>query len=129
MHADPQKRAIYDSSGGDPDSRFGGRPSSQGFATSPFGNGATGFDGEISPEELFNMFFGGGGGGGPFGPGFGGGGLGGGPGASFFNRQKITTQSHFLKLFSHSVLVALQPYERVVTLEPSELQLKNHVRY
>jgi DnaJ homolog subfamily B member 12 len=32
--------------------------SSPGFATSPFG-GAT-FEGELSPEDLFNMFFGGG---------------------------------------------------------------------
>ena len=40
-----------------------------GFAASPFGGG--GFEGEMSPEDLFNMFFGGGGGmmggGGPFG--------------------------------------------------------------
>ncbi|KAI9458101.1 DnaJ-domain-containing protein [Russula earlei] len=58
----PQKRAIYDRSGGDPESRFGGMSSSgspSGFATSPFG-GAT-FEGELSPEDLFNMFFGGGG--------------------------------------------------------------------
>lgn len=40
---------------------------SPGFATSPFG-GAT-FDGELSPEDLFNMFFGGGAG---FGGNFGG---------------------------------------------------------
>lgn len=74
--SDPQKRAAYDRSGGDPESRFGGMPSgsTSGFATSPFG-GAT-FDGELSPEDLFNMFFGGGAGfgGGPvftasFGPG------------------------------------------------------------
>jgi hypothetical protein len=39
-----------------------------GFATSPFGGGT--FDGELSPEDLFNMFFGGGAGfGGPFGGG------------------------------------------------------------
>jgi len=60
--SDPQKRAIYDRSGGDPESRFGGMSSSgpsSGFATSPFG-GAT-FEGELSPEDLFNMFFGGGG--------------------------------------------------------------------
>ena len=35
----------------------GGHP---GFAASPFGGG--GFEGEMSPEDLFNMFFGGGGG-------------------------------------------------------------------
>ncbi|KAF5336033.1 hypothetical protein D9611_006421 [Ephemerocybe angulata] len=67
--SDPQKRAAYDSSGADPESRFGGRPSSSGFSPQSFGGG--GFDGEISPEDLFNMFFGGGGGG--FGNGFSGG--------------------------------------------------------
>jgi DnaJ homolog subfamily B member 12 len=41
---------------------------SPGFATSPFG-GAT-FEGELSPEDLFNMFFGGGA---AFGGNFGGG--------------------------------------------------------
>ncbi|KAF8202277.1 hypothetical protein BJ912DRAFT_944324 [Pholiota molesta] len=51
--SDPQKRATFDS-GTDPEDRYGG--------------GAR-FDGELSPEDLFNMFFGGGGGGG-FGPGF-----------------------------------------------------------
>jgi len=59
--SDPQKRAIFDRSGGDPESRFSGISSSgpsSGFATSPFG-GAT-FEGELSPEDLFNMFFGGG---------------------------------------------------------------------
>jgi hypothetical protein len=57
LETDPQKRAIYDRSGGDPESRFGGMSSSgpsSGFQTSPFS------DGELSPEDLFNMFFGGG---------------------------------------------------------------------
>jgi DnaJ family protein B protein 12 len=47
---------------------------SSSFATSPFGGGG-GFDGELSPEDLFNMFFGGAGvgAGSPFGTGFGGG--------------------------------------------------------
>ncbi|GLB41945.1 putative dnaJ-domain-containing protein [Lyophyllum shimeji] len=79
--SDAQKRAAYDRSGADPESRFGGMPSrASGFSTSPFGGGAS-FEGELSPEDLFNMFFGGGGtaystgfGGGPvftttFGPG------------------------------------------------------------
>ncbi|KAF9466104.1 DnaJ-domain-containing protein [Collybia nuda] len=62
--SDPQKRAAYDRSGSDPEDRFGGMSSrTPGFATSPFGGGG-GFDGELSPEDLFNMFFGGGGGGG-----------------------------------------------------------------
>lgn len=70
--SDPQKRAAYDQSGGDPEARFGAGSSgmAQNFA------GARQFDGEISPEELFNMFFGGGMGGGnvgPFATGFGGG--------------------------------------------------------
>ncbi|KAI0305867.1 hypothetical protein B0F90DRAFT_1873329 [Multifurca ochricompacta] len=63
--SDAQKRAIYDRSGSDPESRFNGIPF-----------GGTTFEGELSPEDLFNMFFGGGGafGGGPvfsasFGPG------------------------------------------------------------
>ncbi|KAI0705226.1 DnaJ-domain-containing protein [Cytidiella melzeri] len=75
--SDSQKRAAYDQHGSDPEQRGSGMPSfsrgSPGFAPGPFANG---FDGEISPEELFNMFFGGGGlgGGGPrfsasFGPG------------------------------------------------------------
>lgn len=63
--SDPQKKAIYDAGGGDPEQRGGGggrHPgfsgfSSQGFGASPFGE-------EVSPEDLFNMFFGGGGGGG-----------------------------------------------------------------
>ncbi|KAI8639517.1 hypothetical protein BD408DRAFT_349749 [Parasitella parasitica] len=61
--SDPQKRAIHDAGGGDPEQRGGGggHPGfanfhSQGFGASPFGE-------EISPEDLFNMFFGGGGGG------------------------------------------------------------------
>ncbi|KAH9967220.1 hypothetical protein BC827DRAFT_1381490 [Russula dissimulans] len=58
--SDPQKREMYDRSGGDPESRFGGMSSSgasSGFATSPVGGAM--FEGELSPEDLFNMFFGG----------------------------------------------------------------------
>ncbi|CAL1715097.1 unnamed protein product [Somion occarium] len=61
--SDPQKRATYDRHGSDPESRFSGMSSpSSGragptFASAgPFGGG---FDGELSPEDLFNMFFGG----------------------------------------------------------------------
>ncbi|GAA5993367.1 hypothetical protein JCM10908_002631 [Rhodotorula pacifica] len=82
--SDPNKRSIYDQTGGDPDSRGGGGGGG-GFARrSPAGPGFQGgFGGEdVSPEELFRMFFGGQGGGfgGPFGPsaGFGGGPFGGG---------------------------------------------------
>ncbi|KAI0040961.1 DnaJ-domain-containing protein [Auriscalpium vulgare] len=69
--SDSDKRAVYDRSGADPESRSSGMSSagpSARYATSPFGGG---FEGELSPEDLFNMFFGGGGGGG-FGGGFGG---------------------------------------------------------
>ncbi|KAF9530448.1 hypothetical protein CPB83DRAFT_810841 [Crepidotus variabilis] len=67
--SDPQKRAVFDS-GSDPESRFAGR--SPGFASSGFSSNAQ-FGEELSPEDLFNMFFGGGGGNG-FATGFGGGG-------------------------------------------------------
>ncbi|KAI0675713.1 hypothetical protein C8Q78DRAFT_963027 [Trametes maxima] len=61
--SDPQKRAIYDQHGSDPESRFSGMSSSR---SEPAFSGATfrstgGFEGELSPEDLFNMFFGGGG--------------------------------------------------------------------
>ncbi len=73
--SDPQKRAIYDQSGSDPEDRSGGMRSPSGFSSS---RGGGGFEGEMSPEDLFNMFFGG------AGPGFAGngfgGGFGGGPG-------------------------------------------------
>lgn len=84
--SDPNKRSIYDQTGADPDSRGGGGGGGGGFARrSAAGPGFQGgFGGEdVSPEELFRMFFGGGQGGGfggPFGPsaGFGGGPFGGG---------------------------------------------------
>ncbi|KZT39389.1 DnaJ-domain-containing protein [Sistotremastrum suecicum HHB10207 ss-3] len=50
--SDPQKRAAFDRSGSDPESRSSGMA---GF--NPAGGG--GFEGEMSPEDLFNMFFGG----------------------------------------------------------------------
>ncbi|KAF9240631.1 hypothetical protein BU15DRAFT_87545 [Melanogaster broomeanus] len=69
--SDPQKRAAFDQHGSDPESRSSGM-SSAGFSP---GFSTGGFEGEMSPEDLFNMFFGGGGmamngggfGGGPFG--------------------------------------------------------------
>ncbi|KIX08123.1 uncharacterized protein Z518_02779 [Rhinocladiella mackenziei CBS 650.93] len=76
--SDADKKARYDQFGGDPDNRFsssgaagaGASPFS-GFARSP-GRGPM-YEDEISPEELFNRFFGGG-----MGPGFQfGGGIGG----------------------------------------------------
>ncbi|KAL0576270.1 Chaperone protein dnaJ [Marasmius crinis-equi] len=76
--SDPQKRAIHDQSGSDPEDRSSGM-SARGFSSFAGGGGPT-FDGEISPEDLFNMFFGGGGG-----PAFGGGGFGGGPAVFTFS--------------------------------------------
>ncbi|EGD93852.1 J domain-containing protein [Trichophyton mentagrophytes] len=80
--SDADKKAKYDRFGGDPDNRFNAGAST----SSPFG-GFGGFqphpgrqyayEEEISPEELFNRFFGGAAGGG-FGP-FGGGIFDGGP--------------------------------------------------
>ncbi|KAI8385610.1 hypothetical protein BD560DRAFT_345433 [Blakeslea trispora] len=58
--SDPQKRAIHDAGGGDPEQRGnGGHPGFSGFRAQSFG--ASPFGEEISPEDLFNMFFGGGG--------------------------------------------------------------------
>ena len=72
--SDAEKKQKYDRFGGDPDSRFGPSSASSaspfsGFARSPGGGRGPMFEDEISPEELFNRFFGGGGGmgGGPFG--------------------------------------------------------------
>ena len=54
--SDAQKRAIYDANpGADPDSRFSG------MRESSFRGPGAAFEGEMSPEDLFNMFFGGGG--------------------------------------------------------------------
>ena len=56
--SDPDKRAIFDQHGGDPDSR------SAGMASSGFSNGfptmrTYGRGDDLSPDELFNLFFGG----------------------------------------------------------------------
>ncbi|CAM0136075.1 Chaperone protein dnaJ [Umbelopsis sp. WA50703] len=69
--SDSQKRAVFDAGGGDPEQRGGGGGASmfnqfhqQRYASSYGGD-------ELSPEDLFNAFFGGGGFDGPgFGPGF-----------------------------------------------------------
>ncbi|RHZ82655.1 hypothetical protein Glove_106g85 [Diversispora epigaea] len=55
--SDPQKRAVFDEHGADPDSRSPGM--STGFRSAPFNGFANGamFSEEISPEEIFNMFF------------------------------------------------------------------------
>ena len=61
---------MFDS-GADPESRGVGSRS-RGFASSPFANSAH-FEGELSPEDLFNMFFGSASGASGFGPSVGGG--------------------------------------------------------
>lgn len=70
--SDAEKKTKFDRFGGDPDSRFGSGSASSaspfgGFARSPSSGREPTFEDEISPEELFNRFFGGGMGGGPFG--------------------------------------------------------------
>lgn len=55
--SDPQKRAIHDAGGGDPEQRGSGGGGFPGFRAQNFG--ASPFGEEISPEDLFNMFFGG----------------------------------------------------------------------
>ncbi|BGP49188.1 Chaperone protein dnaJ [Rhodotorula kratochvilovae] len=80
--SDSNKRAIFDQTGGDPDSRGGGGGGGGGggFARqSGFSGAQFGGADEVSPEDLFRAFFGGGMGGGGFGGGgpfqtFGGGG-------------------------------------------------------
>jgi DnaJ homolog subfamily B member 12 len=70
--SDPDKKSRFDQFGGDPDNRFsssgaGAAPSPfSGFARSSGGRNPM-FDAEMSPEDLFNQFFGGGAGG-PFTP-------------------------------------------------------------
>lgn len=66
--SDPQKRAIYNAGGMDPEQRSNnpGFSGMNGFS----GRGGPMFEAEVSPEELFNMFFGGDFGGGGFGGGF-----------------------------------------------------------
>lgn len=72
--SDSDKKSRYDKFGGDPDSRFNPGSAGPSAGASPFSSGGfSGFGGgfprsggssmfeeEISPEELFNRFFGGG---------------------------------------------------------------------
>ena len=46
---------MYDQNGSDPESRFGSSMASNGFSRR---TASTGFQEELSPEDLFNMFFG-----------------------------------------------------------------------
>ncbi|TGZ80345.1 DnaJ-domain-containing protein [Ascodesmis nigricans] len=61
--SDPQKRSIYDSTGADPENRRVPPTSSSFSGGSPFGprGGGRPFEADLTPEDLFNMFFGGGG--------------------------------------------------------------------
>lgn len=59
--SDSQKRAIYDRDGSDPDSRSPATSGFSGFSQGRRGGGPA-FQSEVSPEDLFNMFFGGAGG-------------------------------------------------------------------
>lgn len=69
---DKEKREKFDRFGTDPDSRFG-QAQAQSNPFSGFagrqggGGGGRGFEQEMTPEEMFQRFFGGGGFGGPFG--------------------------------------------------------------
>ncbi|SCV70041.1 BQ2448_1435 [Microbotryum intermedium] len=75
--SDGNKRAIFDQTGSDPDSRGGGGGGGGGGGMHPFARGGGGGAEEMSPEDLFRFFFSGAGGGGgsPFGSQFGGGGF------------------------------------------------------
>ncbi|GAA5830905.1 hypothetical protein JCM3766R1_006169 [Sporobolomyces carnicolor] len=103
--SDSNKRAIFDQTGSDPDSRGGGGGGGMGnFARRGAGGGGFGGGGfgqaeELSPEDLFRFFFNGGGGGfgggGPMGGGFGGmgGPFGGGGGFQFYGPGGIRMQT------------------------------------
>ncbi|GAA5912283.1 uncharacterized protein JCM6883_003306 [Sporobolomyces salmoneus] len=100
--SDGNKRAIYDQTGSDPDSRGGGGGGGGGMGSfarrgGGFGGGGGGFGQaeEMSPEDLFRFFFNGGGGGGPMGGGFGGmgGPFGGGGGFQFYGPGGIRMQT------------------------------------
>jgi DnaJ family protein B protein 12 len=75
--SDADKKKQFDRYGGDPDSRSGGGSAPSQSPFSGFGGRSAGpsrggggpmWDDEVTPEEMFNRFFGGGGMGGGFGP-------------------------------------------------------------
>ncbi|GAB5589046.1 Chaperone protein dnaJ [Umbelopsis nana] len=69
--SDSQKRAVFDAGGGDPEQRGGGGAASMFNQFHQQRYAAANFSDELSPEDLFNAFFGGGGFNSPgFGPGF-----------------------------------------------------------
>lgn len=60
--SDPDKKSRFDQFGGDPDNRFSSSGASASSPFSGFSRGHAGgpmYESEISPEELFNRFFGG----------------------------------------------------------------------
>jgi DnaJ family protein B protein 12 len=66
--SDADKRKSYDRHGGDPDSKSGAAAAGSQFGGHGFGPRRRGWEeNAMSPEEMFNQFFGGGMGGGPFG--------------------------------------------------------------
>lgn len=110
--SDSDKKSRYDKFGGDPDSRFNPGAAGPSAGDSPFGgfgggfprsSGGSMFEEEISPEELFNRFFGGG---------FGG--MGGGEFSSFgmgLKRSHISSNSlvNFVFLFSFLLTLCRWP--------------------
>lgn len=105
--SDSDKKSRYDKFGGDPDSRFNPGAAGPSAGDSPFGgfgggfprsSGGSMFEEEISPEELFNRFFG---------SGFGG--MGGGEFSSFgmgLKRSHISSNIWVTFFFANPVQVA-----------------------
>jgi hypothetical protein len=121
---DPQKRAVFDS-GTDPDDRFGGMSSRASGFPSSFGNGR--FEGELSPEDLFNMFFGG-----SSVNAFGSSDFGGGPSMSTFrNLYSLKSLIFFGQLFSLLVQEAsvLKHLDRVRGRRPMPMPMLNRVLF
>lgn len=129
--SDPDKKRIFDQTGSDPDLRgTPGFASSRGASAASAGPEMSFGGADISPEDLFNMFFGGGGlggglGGSPFG-GFGGPGIrvhtfgggspftfttsgGAGPGAQARARTARTNNNQTAESFSLRSLIQLLP--------------------
>ncbi|KAK9464454.1 DnaJ domain-containing protein [Lipomyces arxii] len=117
--SDKEKKEAFDATGADPDSR-GGMPS--GFSGGRSAGGSGMYSSDMSPDELFNMFFGGGGAtgfqssfGGFGGPGirvhsFGGSPFSFGGGASPFNQQRRPAQQQEGDdSFSPRMLIQLLP--------------------
>ncbi|ODV88926.1 hypothetical protein CANCADRAFT_57992 [Tortispora caseinolytica NRRL Y-17796] len=129
--SDPQKKRIFDQTGQDPDSR--GMGSASGTSARAGGPAGAGFGdffnaggaGEMSPEDLFNMFFGGppgAAGGGPFQSfGFGGPGIrihsfGGSPYASFGGPRRRPAQNRAGNQANENILSTLIQFLPLILL-------------